>query len=184
MASFNKVILMGNLTRDPQLKFLPNQTAVAEFGIACNRKFKGADGADREEVSFFDITAFGKTGEVINQYFTKGKPIFIEGRLKYDSWEDKNGGGKRSKLNVIAENFQFIGGRDGAPGGGGGGGGYESSAPGGGGEYDQRPAARSAAPSRPPAARPPASRPAPTQQPPAEQPFGDEPQIDEADIPF
>jgi single-strand DNA-binding protein len=165
------------------LKYLPNQTAVAEFGIAMNRKFKGANGEDREEVTFVDISAFGKTGELINQYFTKGKPIFIEGRLKYDQWEDKNGGGKRSKLNVIAENFQFIGGRDGAPGGGGGGG-YESSAPGGGGEYDQRPPARSAAAGRPPAARPPASRPAPTQQPPAEQPFGDEPQIDEADIPF
>jgi single-strand DNA-binding protein len=183
MASFNKVMLMGNLTRDPQLKFLPNQTAVAEFGIACNRKFKGADGSEREEVSFFDITAFGKTGEVINQYFTKGKPIFIEGRLKYDSWEDKNGGGKRSRVTVVVENFVFVGSRDG--GGAGGGGGYESSAPSGGGEYDQRPPARSAPPAaRPPIQRPPAQRPAPTQQSPAEQPFGDEPQIDEADIPF
>jgi len=187
MASFNKVLLMGNLTRDPQLKYLPNQTAVAEFGIAMNRKFKAASGEDREEVTFVDITAFGKTGEVINQYFTKGKPIFIEGRLKYDQWEDKNGGGKRSKLNVIVENFQFVGGRDGGTGGGGGGGGYDSGAQSGGGEYDQRPPARSAAPAaRPPAARPPATRPSPppTQQPPAEQPFGDEPQIDEADIPF
>jgi single-strand DNA-binding protein len=184
MASFNKVMLMGNLTRDPQLKFLPNQTAVAEFGIACNRKFKGADGAEREEVSFFDITAFGKTGEVINQYFTKGKPIFIEGRLKYDSWEDKNGGGKRSRVTVVVENFVFVGGRDGGAAGGGGGG-YDPGAQTGGGEYDQRPPARSAPPvARPPAQRPPAQRPAPTQQPPAEQPFGDEPQIDEADIPF
>ena len=92
MASFNKVILMGNLTRDPQLKYLPSQTAVTEFGLACNRKFKTQAGEDKEEVTFVDCTAFGRTGEVINQYFTKGKPIFIEGRLKYDQWEDKQGG--------------------------------------------------------------------------------------------
>src|SRR5689334_976456 len=139
MSSFNKVILMGNLTRDPQLKYLPSQTAVAEFGLACNRKFRTQQGEDREEVTFVDCTAFGRTGEVINQYFTKGKPIFIEGRLKYDQWEDKQGGGKRSKLGVIVENFQFIGGRDGGGGGGGGGGSYEGGQGGGGGhEDDQR----------------------------------------------
>src|SRR6476619_6339979 len=121
MASFNKVILMGNLTRDPQLKYLPSQTAVTEFGLACNRKFKTQAGEDKEEVTFVDCTAFGRTGEVINQYFTKGKPIFIEGRLKYDSWEDKQGGGKRSKITVVIENFQFVGGRDGGGGGSGGG---------------------------------------------------------------
>src|SRR6188508_2173620 len=120
MASFKKVILMGNLTRDPQLKYLPSQTAVTEFGLACNRKFKTQAGEDKEEVTFVDCTAFGRTGEVINQYFTKGKPIFIEGRLKYDQWEDKQGGGKRSRLTVVVENFQFVGGRDGGgPGGGG-----------------------------------------------------------------
>jgi len=113
MASYNKVILMGNLTRDPQLKYLPSQTAVAEFGLACNRKWKGANGEDREEVTFVDCTAWGKTGEVINQYFTKGKAIFIEGRLKLDQWEDKQGGGKRSKLSVVVENFQFVGPREG-----------------------------------------------------------------------
>src|SRR5271155_5711196 len=86
-SSYNKVILMGNLTRDPQLKYLPSQTAVAEFGLAMNRKFKSASGEDREEVTFVDCAAFGRTGEVINQYFQKGKPIFIEGRLKYDQWE-------------------------------------------------------------------------------------------------
>src|SRR5215213_1068206 len=123
MASFNKVLLMGNLTRDPQLKYLPSSnTAVAEFGIACNRKFRTAQGEDREEVTFVDVTAFGKQAEVINQYMTKGKPIFVEGRLKLDQWEDKNGGGKRSKLTVVIENFQFVGGRDGGGGGGGGGG--------------------------------------------------------------
>ena len=169
MASFNKVILLGNLTRDPQLKYLPSQTAVAEFGIACNRKFKSAAGEDREEVTFVDITAFGKQAELINQYFTKGKPIFIEGRLKFDSWEDKQGGGKRSKLTVVLEGFQFIGGRDG--GGGGGGGrsqGYEGGADEGG-------------PSAPPQRGP--SRPAPS-QPPAQPPFGDEQQFKDDDIPF
>src|SRR3954464_12468689 len=150
MASFNKVILMGNLTRDPQLKYLPSQMAVVEFGLAMNRKFRTQAGEDREEVTFIDCAAFGKTGELINQYFTKGKPSFLEGRIKYDSWEDKQGGGKRSKLSVVVENFQFIGGRDG--GGGGGGGGHYDAADhggggggGGGGEYDQRPQ-RSAGP--------------------------------------
>jgi single-strand DNA-binding protein len=183
MASYNRVTLIGNLTRDPQMKFLPSQMAVTEFGLAMNRKFRTASGEDREEVTFVDITAFGKQAEVLNQYCTKGKLIFIEGRLKFDSWEDKNGGGKRNKLSVVVENFQFLGSREGAGGGGAGagGGGYDAGSQGGG-EYEQRPAARSAPPSRPPASRPPA-RPAP-QQPPAEQPFGDEPQIDEADIPF
>jgi single-strand DNA-binding protein len=159
--------------------------AVTEFGLACNRKFKTAAGEDRDEVTFVDISAFGKQAEVLNQYCTKGRMIFIEGRLKFDSWEDKNGGGKRSKLTVVVENFQFLGSREGgAPGGGGGG--YDAGgAQAGGGEYDQTPRARSAPPAaRPPAQRPPAARPAPSQQPPAEQPFGDEPQIDEADIPF
>ena len=181
MASFNKVILLGNLTRDPQLKYLPSQTAVAEFGLAVNRKFKTQAGEDREEVTFVDCTAFAKQGELINQYFTKGKPIFIEGRLKFDSWEDKQGGGKRSKLTVVVENFQFVGGRDGGQGGGGGGGDYDAGASGGGGgggNYDQRP--RQSAPPRAPQ-RPPPGRPAPQQ---AEPPFGDEQQFKEDDIPF
>src|SRR4028119_1570940 len=110
MASFNKVILLGNLTRDPQLKYLPSQTAVAEFGLAVNRKFRTQNGEDREEVTFIDCSAFAKQAELINQYFSKGKPIFIEGRLKYDSWEDKQGGGKRSKLTVAVDTFQSIAG--------------------------------------------------------------------------
>lgn len=113
MSSFNKVFLMGNLTRDPSLKHLPSQTAVAEFGLAINRRYKTASGEEREEVTFVDCTAFGRTGEVINQYFTKGKPIFVEGRIKYDTWDDKQGGGRRSKLTVVVEHFQFVGGRDG-----------------------------------------------------------------------
>src|SRR5688500_17299323 len=188
MASFNKVLLMGNLTRDVQLKYLPSQTAVAEFGLACNRKFRTANGEDREEVTFVDITAFGKQAEVLNQYMTKGKPIFIEGRLKYDQWEDKNGGGKRSKLTVVVDNFQFIGAPGGAGGGGGGGGGYsqDHGDNGGGGGYQQRgggnrgggaSGAGGGGPARQPQGAG-ASRPAP------EQPFGDEQQFKEDDIPF
>lgn len=192
MASLNKVMLIGNLTRDPQMKFLPSQMAVTEFGLAMNRKFRTAAGEDREEVTFVDITAFGKQAEVLNQYCTKGKSIFIEGRLKFDSWEDKNGGGKRSKLTVVVDNFQFLGSREGAGQGGGGqgggGGGYDQSGGGGGGggEYEQRPSAPRPPAARPPMARPPAQRPAPAPaQAPEQQPFSDENQsFDEGDIPF
>jgi single-strand DNA-binding protein len=171
MASYNKVLLMGNLTRDPQLKYLPNQTAVVEFGVACNRKYKTQSGEQREEVTFVDCSAFARTAEVINQYFTKGKPIFIEGRLKFDQWEDKQGGGKRSKLSVHVDNFQFIGGKDGG-GGGGGGADYGDEAP----PQQSRPPQQrgGARPQVPPAG----SQPAP------EQPFPEEPQFKEDDIPF
>jgi single-strand DNA-binding protein len=118
MASFNKVLLLGNLTRDPQMKYLPSQTPVCEFGLATNRRFKSQDGQDREEVTFVDCAAFGKQAETIQRWCQKGKPIFIEGRLKFDTWDDKNGGGKRSKLTVIVEQFQFVNGpRDEAPAG-------------------------------------------------------------------
>src|ERR687894_837756 len=109
MPSFNKVVLMGNLTRDPQLKHLPSSVVVAEFGLACNRRFRTAAGEDKEEVAFVDCAAFGRQAETIGQYCTKGKPLFVEGRLKYDTWDDKAGHGKRSKLSVVVENFQFIG---------------------------------------------------------------------------
>jgi len=182
MASFNKVLLMGNLTRDPQLKYLPSQTAVVEFGVACNRKFRTANGEDREEVTFVDVTSFGKQAEVINQYFQKGKPIFIEGRLKYDQWEDKQGGGKRSKLTVVVDNFQFIGGRDGGGGGGGGGagGGYDQ----GGGGYDEGgapPPRRSGPPQRGPQQN---RGPQQQQRPQQEPPFSEEQQFKDDDIPF
>src|SRR3954469_8259992 len=114
MNGYNKVMLMGNVTRDPQLKYLPSQTPVAEFGLAVNRKYRTAQGEDREEVAFVEITAFGKQAEVINEYCKKGKPLFIEGRLKYDQWDDKETGNKRSRISVIVENFQFIGSREGA----------------------------------------------------------------------
>ena len=109
MASYNKVFLMGNLTRDPQVKHLPSQMVVAEFGLAVNRRYKTATGEDKEEVAFVDCTAFGRQAETISQYCTKGKPIFVEGRLKFDTWDDKQGNGKRSKLTVVVENFQFLG---------------------------------------------------------------------------
>lgn len=111
MPSFNRVLLMGHLTRDPELKFLPSQTPVTEFGLAVNRKYKTAAGEAKEDVCFVDCTAFAKTAELISQYFTKGKPIFLSGRLKFDSWEDRQGGGKRSKLTVVVEEFQFIDGK-------------------------------------------------------------------------
>ena len=109
MASYNKVFLMGNLTRDPQVKHLPSQMVVAEFGLAVNRRYKTAAGEDKEEVAFVDCSAFGRQAETISQYCTKGKPIFVEGRLKFDTWDDKGGAGKRSKLTVVVENFQFLG---------------------------------------------------------------------------
>lgn len=112
MPSVNKVILVGNLTRDPQTKQLPTQTMVAEFGLAMNRKFKSPEGEDREEVCFVDCAAFGRQAEVIQKYCKKGKSLYVEGRLRYDSWEDKGGHGKRSKLTVVIENFQFLGGRE------------------------------------------------------------------------
>lgn len=180
MASFNKVILLGNLTRDPQMKYLPSQTPVTEFGLAVNRKFRTQSGEDREEVTFVDCTAFAKQAELIQQYFNKGKPIFIEGRLKYDTWEDKQGGGKRSKLTVVVENFQFIGGKNDAPGGGGG------TSYDGGADHDMDAAPASRPPmrqnmNRPAPARP-AARPAPPQA--AEPPFSDEQQFKDDDIPF
>ena len=118
MSSFNRVILMGNLTRDPQLKYLPSNTPVVEFGLATNRKWKDSNGQDREDVCFVECAAFGKQAEVINQYCQKGRPLLVEGRLKYDQWEDKQGGGKRSKLSVVVENFQLLGDRAGGQTGG------------------------------------------------------------------
>jgi single-strand DNA-binding protein len=123
MANLNKVMLIGNLTRDPELRQTPKGTAVAQFGLDVNRNFKGEDGQTREETTFVDLEAWGKQAEVISKYLSKGRPVFIEGRLKLDQWEDKNGGGKRSKLRVVVENFQFLGGRQGEEGGPGGGGG-------------------------------------------------------------
>jgi single-strand DNA-binding protein len=118
MASYNKVLLMGNLTRDPQLSYTPSQTAVVDFGMATNRKWTAQDGSQKDETCFVDCRAFGKTADTINKYFKKGKPIFLEGRLTYDSWTAQDGT-KKSKLRVTVENFQFMP-TGGGPGGQGG----------------------------------------------------------------
>jgi len=108
MASFNKVILCGNLTRDPELRYTPKGTAIARLGLACNRKWKSETGELKEEVTFVDVDAFGKQAETIGQYLKKGRPILIEGRLRLDTWEDKQTKQKKSKLGVVLENFQFL----------------------------------------------------------------------------
>ncbi|PIQ68310.1 MAG: single-stranded DNA-binding protein [Candidatus Taylorbacteria bacterium CG11_big_fil_rev_8_21_14_0_20_46_11] len=116
----NKVILYGNLTRDPELKALPSGSQVAEFAIATNRVYKDKDGSKKEEVDFHNIVSFGKTAEVIAQYLKKGRPIFIEGRIRTRSWESKDGTGKRYKTEIVLEQFQFgPSARDGARGTGG-----------------------------------------------------------------
>jgi single-strand DNA-binding protein len=107
--NYNKVILGGNMTRDVEMRYTPKGTAVAAFGLAINRKWRTDAGEDREEVTFVDVEAFGRTAEVIGQYFRKGNPIMVEGRLKLDQWEDKQSGSKRSKLKVIVDSFQFCG---------------------------------------------------------------------------
>lgn len=113
MSSFNKIILMGHLTRDPELSSTPSQTPVVNFGLATNRKWKGSDGAEKEEVCFIDCNAFGKQAETLNKYLTKGSSIFIEGRLTFSTWEAQDGT-KRSKHRVTVENFQFLRSADGA----------------------------------------------------------------------
>jgi len=107
--NLNRVLLAGNLTRDPQIRFLANEKAVGEFGLAVNRKFKDSDGNPKEETTFVDIEVWGRTAELAGQYLTKGKPVFVEGRLKLDTWDDKESGQKRSKLRVVADTLQFIG---------------------------------------------------------------------------
>jgi single-strand DNA-binding protein len=107
MANYNKVMLMGNLTRDPQLSYTPNQSAVVDFGLAINRKWKGQDGTMHEDTCFVDCTAFGRSAENINKYLSKGNGVFVEGRLTFDSWTAQDGT-KRSKLKVTVETFQFL----------------------------------------------------------------------------
>jgi single-strand DNA-binding protein len=131
MASYNKVILAGNLTRDPELRYTPKGTAVAQFALAVNRTWKSETGESKEEVSFIEIEAFGRQAEVIAQYMRKGRPFLVEGRLKQDSWEDKESKQKRTKLKVVLEGFTFID--------------SKGSDGGAGGEAPRRPAASSAA---------------------------------------
>jgi single-strand DNA-binding protein len=158
MASFNKVILAGNMTRDPELRYLPKGTAVAQFGLAVNRTWKTETGENKEEVSFIDIEAFGRQAEVIAQYMRKGRPLLVEGRLKMDSWEDKTTHQKKSKLKVVLESFSFI----------------DSKSPEGGApspDAPRRPAAAAASAASSPAKS-------------AEAPEADGPPIEEDDVPF
>lgn len=180
MASFNKVILAGNLTRDPQMQTLPSGTSVTDIGLAVNRRYRTQDGQQREEVCFIDCRAFGRQAEVLKQYMAKGRPILIEGRLHLDTWEGKDGQ-KHSRHRVVIENFQFLGQGGGGQGGPGSQGGYQqgggySQAPQGGG-YQQR-----SAPQRPPQRQPgppaqPESQPPPAQEPqdfPGSDDYGDD----------
>src|SRR3954471_6753541 len=122
MASFNRVILAGNLTRDPEVRYTPKGLAIAKIGLAVNRTWKNEAGESKEEVTFVDVDAFGRQAETIGQYFKKGRPILIEGRLKLDQWDDKQSGQKRSRLGVVMEGFQFMDSVRGEGAGGGGGG--------------------------------------------------------------
>src|SRR6266853_2531698 len=141
MANLNKVMLIGNLTRDPELKYTPKGTAIADIGLAVNRNYTTDSGEKREEVTFIDVTLWGRVAEIVGEYCKKGRPLFVEGRLQLDQWDDKATGQKRSKLKVVGENIQLLGSRE----GGGGGEPTGESRP-------QRPAGRPA----PPPQRPPA----------------------------
>ncbi len=169
MPNLNKVMLMGNLTRDPEIKYTPKGTAIAAFGLAINRNYTLENGEKREEVTFIDAEAYARLAEIIGEYCKKGRPIYVEGRLKLDQWDDKASGQKRSKIKVVVENMQLLGSREGGPGGGGDPSGYD--------EADAH-----AAPQRPAASSGPAPRRAPsaTPKPPAD------PDLDAApdDIPF
>lgn len=160
MANLNKVMLIGNCTRDPEVRYTPKGTAVAEVGLAVNRISTNEQGERREEVTFIDVTLWGRQAEIAGEYLKKGRPVFIEGRLQLDTWDDKQSGQKRSKLKVVAENLQLLGSRDSGAGGGGGGGDYSQ-------EYA-------------PPVRKPVSKPAPAPRPPADPDLD----VGEDDIPF
>ncbi|MCP4849836.1 MAG: single-stranded DNA-binding protein [Verrucomicrobiaceae bacterium] len=125
MASVNKVILVGNCTRDPEVRYTPKGTAVTDLGLAMNRYYSSDGGEKREETTFVDVTLWGRQAEVAAEYLKKGRPVYIEGRLQMDSWEDKNSGQKRSKLKVVGEQMQLLGSREGGGGGGGGDAGFQ-----------------------------------------------------------
>jgi single-strand DNA-binding protein len=116
MASFNKVLLLGNLTRDPEVRYTPKGSAVTDLAIAVNRQYTLDNGEKREEVTYVDVTFWGRTAEVAGEYLRKGRPVFIEGRLQLDTWDDKQSGQKRSKLKVIGETMQMLGSRAGTGG--------------------------------------------------------------------
>ncbi len=166
MANFNKVILMGNLTRDPQLSYLPSQTPVVEIGLAVNRRWRDQQGQQREDTCFIDCRCFGRQAEVINQYLSKGRPVLVEGRLDYDTWEAQDGS-KRSKHRVTIERFSFVD----SQGGGGGGNNYNNNQ------------TRQAPPMGGPQQAPPQNNPQNDQQGPPPSSY-DEDSIGGEDIPF
>jgi single-strand DNA-binding protein len=130
MASYNKVLLMGNLTRDPETRFTQGGMPIVSFGLAVNERFQGSDGQWQDRATFVDVTIFGKRGEAFAKFHKKGQQAFVEGKLRLDTWEDKNGGGKRSKLFVVGDSWEFVGG-GGGPGREGGGRGVEGREQGG-----------------------------------------------------
>ncbi|MFM2168946.1 MAG: single-stranded DNA-binding protein [Verrucomicrobiota bacterium] len=199
MASYNKVMLIGNLTRDPEVRYTPKGSAVCDIGLAVNRVYTSDSGEKVEEVTFVDVVLWSKMAELAGKYLHKGRPVFIEGRLQMDSWEDKQTGQKRTRLRVVGEQMQFLGspggersgggGGDeeggGYSGGGGGGGGYGGG--GGGGGYNrpqQRPMQARGGSGGPAPAQRPQQRPAPAQQ---NDDFGEGPiteGMEDDDIPF
>ena len=155
MANVNKVILIGNVTRDPEVKFTSKGSAVTDIGLAINRNYTLDNGEKREETTFVDVELWGRLAEIAGEYAKKGRPLYVEGRLRMDTWEDKASGQKRSRMKVVGENLQLLGGR--TEGGG--------SRPAGGGEHEshEAPAPRRSAP--------PPSRPAPSSEPDDDIPF-------------
>jgi len=113
MPNYNKVILVGNLTRDPEVKYTPKGTAICDIGLAINRNWSTDSGEKREEVTFVDVTLWGRVAEIVGEYTSKGRPLMVEGRLHLDTWDDKQTGQKRSKLKVIGENIQLLGSKEG-----------------------------------------------------------------------
>ena len=172
MANLNKVMLIGNVTRDPEIRYTPKGTALVELGIAVNRRYTADNGEKREETTFVDVTFWGRTAEIASEYLRKGRSVYVEGRLQLDSWDDKQTGQKRSKLRVVGEEMQMLGSRE-----GGGGGGKE---PSGGGEYDEEPRSSRPAPAGRPQQQRPAGRPASAPKPPADPDLD----VEGDDIPF
>jgi len=172
MANLNKVMLIGNVTRDPEIRYTPKGTALVDLGLAVNRRYTAENGEKREETTFVEITFWGRTAEIAHEYLKKGRSVYVEGRLQLDSWDDKATGQKRSKLKIVGEEMQMLGSREG---GSGGGGSREPSS----GEYDEEP--RSSRPaSRPPQQQRPAGRPASAPKPPVDPDLD----VEGDDIPF
>ncbi len=154
MASLNKVMLIGNLTREPEVRYTPKGSAVSDLGIAVNRTYVTDSGEKMQETTYVDVVVWSRLAEIAGQFLHKGSPVFIEGRLQMDTWEDKATGQKRSKIRVVADNLQFLGRRDGGDDNGpavsgGGGGGYAAPAPRQNFRPAGSPAPRQAAPQRP-----------------------------------